>query len=395
MSPRARRLLRFVLVAAQAVTVLITWSLWQARASPPNLPALPALPAVDMGAVVLATLALVLLAPRWGVPAHCAVLVLAMLLDQLRIQPEFVSMALLMWATWPGWWGGEGPEPAAAAAAAADTAHEPAALLIARAHLVALYFWAGLHKLLSADYADSASRFWQRTLPVLGEEPARALAWGVALFEIALGLALLWPAARRRAGWLAGAMHLGIFLSLSPLGRGRNEAVWPWNLALAVAAPVLLSSWNASWRGQLRASRPAALLLAAALLLSPALYAVGRLDAYLSYCLYSVNVPIAVLVRADKARELAAAGATELRLPDLNFALKELHVPFPPAHRLFEQYFARVAEPGDVLHIYDPRGWAARNGLAARVLTWPQRAASGGTDAAADAGEAEARPASR
>lgn len=54
------------------------------------------------------------------------------------------------------------------------------------------------------------------------------------------------PRARRRrwAGWLAGGMHLVIFLSLSPLGRGRNEAVWPWNLALALAAPVLISTWT-------------------------------------------------------------------------------------------------------------------------------------------------------
>ena len=376
MSPRARRLLRSVLVAAQAATVVITWPLWQARDEPPNLPALPGLPQLDLGLLVLGTLVLVLVRPRWGLPAHALVLVAAMALDQLRIQPELLSLALLLWATWPP---GEGrPAPAAG-------------LLLARCHLVTLYLWAGAHKLLSADYVDSASRFWTRSLPGLDEGLARTLALGVALFEVALALLVAWPASRRWAGWVAGLMHLGIFLSLSPLGRGRNEAVWPWNLALAVAAPVLISTWTAGWRAELRASRPAATLLALLLLLSPALYYAGRLDAYFSWCLYSVNVPVAVMVRAEQQRRLDAAGETRLRLPDLNAATRDLHVPFPPAHRLFLQYFARVGRPGDALHVYDPRAWAARAGLRERVVPWDSGLLEGALDHPAHGGEAGRR----
>ena len=351
MTPRARLGLRVALVAGEAATVLVTWPLWQARSSPPNLPLLPGLPALDTGAALLAALLLVLLVPRWGLPLHAVVLAAAMALDQLRIQPQLVSFALLLCATGPV------REPAG---------DDGLGALVARCHLVALYLWAGLHKLLSAEYADSAARFWQRAAPGLGPGPARAAALGVAVFEVGLALAVAWPVTRRRAGWLAGAMHLVIFLSLSPLGRGRNEAVWPWNLALAVAAPLLLTSWRATWH-----ARPAAAALALVLLLSPALYYAGRLDAYLSWCLYSNNVPIAVFVPSEQREQLAAAGATTLRLPDLNATIRELHVPFPPAHRLFEQYFARVARPGDELHVYDPRGWAARRGLTERVLTWP------------------------
>jgi uncharacterized membrane protein YphA (DoxX/SURF4 family) len=354
LTPSARRGLRVTLVAGEAATVLVTWPLWQARSSPPNLPALPGLPALDMGAALLAALLLVLVAPRWGLPLHLAVLVAAMGLDQLRIQPQLVSFALLLCAT--------GPAPR-------ETGDGTGAL-VARCHLVALYLWAGLHKLLSAEYVDSAARFWQRAAPALGPELARALAVGVAVFEVGLALAVAWPVTRRSAGWLAGAMHFAIFLSLSPLGRGRNESVWPWNLALAVAAPLLLTTWRTDWRTQL--ARPAAVALALVLLLSPALYYLGRLDAYLAWCLYSVNVPVAILVRSEQREQLAAAGATTLRLPDLNSTIRELSVPFPPAQRLFEQYFERVARPGDELHVYDPRGWAARRGLTERVLTWPR-----------------------
>lgn len=361
MTPAARRWLRVTLVAGEAATVLVTWPLWQARSSPPNLPALPGLPALDAGAVLLAALLVVLVAPRWGLPLHLLVLVAAMALDQLRIQPQLVSFALLLCATGPA----RGP-----AGAADREAGDGTGALVARCHLVALYLWAGLHKLLSAEYVDSAARFWQRAAPGLGPELARALALGAAVFEVGLALAVAWPASRRRAGWFAGAMHLVIFVSLSPLGRGRNEAVWPWNLALAVAAPLLLTTWRADWRTQL--ARPAAAALALVLLLSPALYYIGRLDAYLAWCLYSNNVPVAVPVRSEQREQLAAAGATTLRLPDLNSTIRELHVPFPPAHRLFEQYFERVARPGDELHVHDPRGWAARRGLAERVLTRPR-----------------------
>jgi len=376
LSPGAQRRLRLVLVAAQAATVVITWRLWQARDEPPNLPVLPGLPQPDLGLLVLATLALVLVRPRWGLPAHSLALAAAMALDQLRIQPELVSLALLLWATWPA---GEGrPTPASG-------------LLLGRSHLIALYLWAGVHKLLSAEYVDSASRFWTRALPGLDGGLARTLALGVAAFEVALALLVAWPPSRRWAGWVAGLMHFAIFLSLSPLGRGRNEAVWPWNLALAVAAPVLISTWTGGWRAELRASRPAAALLALLLLASPALYYAGRLDAYLSWCLYSVNVPVAVLVRAEQQRRLDAAGETRLRLPDLNSELRSLHVPFPPAQRLFLQYFARVGHPGDALHVYDPRPWAARNGLRERVVPWDSVLLEGALDHPGHGGEAGRR----
>jgi hypothetical protein len=127
--------LRVVLVACQALTIALTWPLWQARASPPLPPLLPLLPIWSMpsvhggipqfscGFALLATLALVLWRPRAGIAAHLAVLALAIVMDETRLQPQVLSLALLMLATLPG----------------------SGARFVGLAHLVALWLWSGVH----------------------------------------------------------------------------------------------------------------------------------------------------------------------------------------------------------------------------------------------------------
>ena len=95
--------LRYAAVAAQAVTICITWPLWQVRVFqplaeaplPPLLPLLP-LPQIEMGPWLLASLVVVLILPRWGVLLHAGLLALAVAMDQMRLQPEFISLVLLM-----------------------------------------------------------------------------------------------------------------------------------------------------------------------------------------------------------------------------------------------------------------------------------------------------------
>ncbi len=124
--PRAYRI---VLVWCQAATVLITWPLWQVHHSPPMLPALP-LPSFDLGVPLLLSLVVVLLSPMRGVVILSVLVLYAVLSDQTRLQPEVISLVLLLWGTLPY--------------ATAKT--------IARTHLVALWFWAGLNKLFSPAF---------------------------------------------------------------------------------------------------------------------------------------------------------------------------------------------------------------------------------------------------
>src|SRR5690606_13116563 len=89
--------LRLGVAAAAAGSYVLTWPLWQSRAEPPHLPLLP-LP-LPFGLLLLATLALALWRPRPGTLLHAGLLALAMLADQLRLQPQALSFAVLLFAT--------------------------------------------------------------------------------------------------------------------------------------------------------------------------------------------------------------------------------------------------------------------------------------------------------
>lgn len=325
-----RRILRWFLVLCQATSILLTWPLWQARsgvASPPNLPVAELLNFVqfNLGELLLVSLAVVLLWPRVGVIVHASFLTVAILLDQLRIQPEFVSLAILI----------------------AGTAGRRGPLLLARSHLISLWLFAGLHKLLSSGYLwETGPGLARGMFANLNDQQAFLLSIAMALAEVTLGVVAIFPLSRRSVPLMAAIVHGGILLSL--VLQRWNTAVWPWNLALAASG----LGFFAGWEGHLwpRAKSPDASALgwkiaSAALLAYPLLFYVNLCDGYLAWCVYSANVPDAVIY--DEATPDGE------RLFDR--AYEPLNVPFTPSVRLFEQYFRRTAKPGNRLEIDDPR----------------------------------------
>ena len=332
---------RWLVVACQAATVLITWPLWQAHDSPPMLPALP-LPAIDLGAILLASLALVLVAPGRGLAVHSALLLYAVLIDQTRLQPEVVSLTLLMWGTLPS----------------------PTARAFARAHLVSLWVFAGLNKLLSPAFLHSRAQ-WMLAGMVDDPSPwlVEHVGYLIALAELGTGVLALLPWSRRLAAWAILALHGGILLDLSPLGHDWNRAVWPWNVALAVSGFAFIAPWTGSPLRSLgachRLLRPALILL----VVGPLGFYVGITDAYLAHNLYSANTPRAVVS--------CARGCLPNQQPGATWTVFE--VPLPPEHRLLEQYFARTCRPGDVMTITDSRWWFEWRGHDQRRLECPTK----------------------
>ncbi|MCH8923022.1 MAG: hypothetical protein IIA67_07735 [Planctomycetes bacterium] len=348
-----RSILRWIVVAGQAATLLITWRLWQVREAVPNLPAFDVPAAMQFSPLwpLLASLLAVLVRPRIGIALHSSLLLVAIALDQMRIQPEVISMAILLWGTLR--WRGAG--------------------MIARAHLISLWFYAGLHKLLSPAYWEVAGMTTVgQTFPMASQSLVWAMATAVALIEITLAVLMLWPKSRKIAAWSAGALHIIIFLSL--VLSEWNQAVWAWNLVLAVAGPLLFAWWGASpWAG-FRTLRRVVQATIVFLLISPAGYYLGWIDAYLAHCLYASNTPRAVLIRGKHRgpsdQESSAKDPPGGEPQWLTFEiLDQLNVPFPPAHRLYDQYFHQVAEEGDQMRIVDPRRWIRRQGLGDRTLT--------------------------
>lgn len=343
--------LRCVMVAAQVATVLLTWRVWEPRSHPPMLPLLE-LPAVHAGWPMLASLAVVLRWPRVGVPLHTFVLGLAIVADQSRMQPHLVSLATLLWGT----------------------IGLPGGRVVARAALAALWTYAGLHKLTSADYFTISGTWlkwavWPAGPPWIGPTLAAAVA-GTELF---LGMACFVPRLRKPAAMVATAFHLATFAVLA-FRLQWDAPVWPWNLALAAAGPGLLGPWRGPGLGaEFALARRPARSVAVALLLLPAGYWLGIVDAFLAHCVYADNRPQAYV-------------CTPFSRTDLESVCRQLGVVLPPAHRLYAPFFRGVGRPGEWLEIEDPR-WIARVcGFARRKIRWDDLAEppAAGKSAAAD-----------
>lgn len=320
--------LRIWLVAMFGWTLWVTRLLWTVRAEPPLLPAFDS-PLVQFdyfGEALIAAFAACIVWPHAGLAAYGVVAAAALTADQMRMQPQIFSFALLMLGTWSN----------------------PTAKLLARTHLSSLWFFSGFHKLFSPDYyTQVAPWLWKGIVPVVAFD-SFATSFGVilAVIEVGLGICLWFPNLRRYVAWVALAMHLGIVATLNHLD-GWNTSVWAWNLAIGAVAFVLIGRWCEPLRFDIphrsRWVGAGAVLLFA----SPVLFYFGALDAYLCHCLYSANVASAEFHPGDGKQPYK-----------LNWIGASVNVPLPPAHRLFESYFRAIAKPGDRLLVRDPRWWA-------------------------------------
>lgn len=299
-------------VVAQAVTLVITWPLWQTRESPPHLPAI-ALPQIPFGWILACSLVLILFRPRIGVRIHIGVLVVSCLFDQWRLQPQVIGIAMMMIATVETW----GPA-------------------VAKSFLIAMWFWSGLHKLLSPDWLGHVSWDLLQSLPIDVKTWHAPFAYTVAFGEILLGvLAIVRP---RWAAVGCLALHSSIALFLSPWVHDWNISVIPWNLCTAVVGYWILSSGPA-FRTQSWIQWAAAGLL----LILPAGFYIGWVDHCFAHVLYSDNVPYGLITTNSGLQPFARWG--------------DFRVPFPHTRRLFRQYFEITAKPGWKLHVSDPRAW--------------------------------------
>jgi hypothetical protein len=307
---------------------------------------------------LLLTLLAAALWPRIGASLHALALTGAICLDQLRIQPEFVSLAILLVGTLP----------------------RRAPLLIARCHLISLWLWAGIHKLLCPQYLDQTGPDLAHGMFAdLSSSAAFVLGIVVAAAELVLGLTAIVPLARRLTPKFALLVHGGILLVL--VARGWNSAVWPWNVALAAAGYGYFAGWNRlllTWDDGVElpvesaasdnragtAAGPLAIwswrVVAAIVLAYPGLFYLNLCDGYLAWCVYASNTPEATI------HDDAAPSGQRL----FDRAYERLNVPFSPAARLFEQYFRRVGRLDDRLQIDDSRPMSRWRGREKRILIW-------------------------
>jgi hypothetical protein len=313
---------RIVVLTALIASIGITWPLWNLRQSPPLLPAI-GLPELSLGVPLLVACIGALFAPRFGVIVLTVLVVYGMATDQTRMQPEFFSLPLLLWGSFP-------------------LEH---ARLLARAHLISLWFYSGLHKLLSPGFLAGAGSHLVQAFPLaVPERFVAASAIGIAMLEIGIAVFALWPATRRQAAWLAFALHIGVVLVLSARGEGRNLAVWPWNIALACSGFALIAPWKTSLGSDLVSAPLVGRVTVGILLFAPLGFYAGIVDAYPANQLYS----------SGTASETTYCPRGCRPEQDVNATWFALNVPLPPEPRLYLATFAKTCAPGDVLRIGDP-----------------------------------------
>ncbi|HZZ27497.1 MAG TPA: toxin-antitoxin system YwqK family antitoxin [Pirellulales bacterium] len=363
---------RWLLVAASLYTVAVTWNVWQDRSDPnwhpwsfatpansnawetrpsdsqlaPMLPVWDSLPQIDFGWLIVAAILSILIFPRAGLAALGTLLVASVFFDRTRLQPHYV-LWFLMLATLPG----------------------VNAQLVGRANLIALWFWAGFHKLI-IDFIkpDGMPGFRSEVIPndLLRFFPGEhhwwtshgfgmALGWVIAVTEVSLGILCFVP----RARWVVAIAALGMHTSIiiwNCLGPHCN--LLGWNMMLALAGFALILPWRESRLVTFRKSNWVAKIATLAVLLLPAAYYVNGIAAYLSYCIYVPNNPFAVLYRPGEEPKTVGFMGYE-----------EVNFPLSPSHSILQAYFNKIRQPGDVMIVHDPRPWAESHGLNGRQYT--------------------------
>jgi hypothetical protein len=300
-----------------AVSYVVTWDLWIGRSQPPNFDVIEGFSGFAWALPLAVTALVAAVWPRTGTPIHLVVLAAAILGDQIRLQPEFISLAILLVAgTWL-----------------------PVGLVVGRWHLTALWGWAGLNKILSTGWAGGAA--------FVGD----AYGWDVLtditvvvvpFLEIGLAALALWPRAWRGVQVGGPLFQLAILVTL--IVADWNSAVWAWNVVLAIAAFALFQ------RSLLDDGIPAqqsrvSVALAALFLVVPVGFYLGVVDAYLAYNLYSSNDREVTICEGDSTADCRIAPYS---------TWESLDVPVPSEPRLFEAWFRSDCDPGETLRISAP-----------------------------------------
>ncbi len=317
------RITLVVLVLCQAGTVALTWNLWNVRTEPPPLPLIDALPEVATAWALIVTLAVALWRPRIGAVLHLGVLAYAVMLDQTRLQPGVVSLAILLVAL-----------------------AFPPLTVVGRAHLVTLWTWSGIHKLLSTGFAGGSAVFMADGLGV----PLGVTVWATPLAELTLGLVASMWRTRRIAVAQAVLVHGAILFTL--IAQDWNSSVWLWNLALPFAAAhFLLTGRNRQLVVLRHENRRAAVASAVVWLVAwsyPAGFYVGAADTYLAHNLYTSNTRTATVCQLPAG---AVASGSAPCVSPFDWTWIALNVPLPPEPRLYRQWFEATCSPGGVLRI--------------------------------------------
>ncbi len=264
--------------------IWLSWPLWHSvERSYPVLPfaGYPKLrTGMELGLIILGGATLAAGIWRSGL-LWLAVLALGILVlgDQTRLQPWVYQYGLMLWVL-------------------GCSRESPIGQEGLRIVIIAIYFWAGYHKL-----APSFESVWKEnfaapllaTLEGKSQESVANLYRYVPYIEMATGLLLLFSKTRIVGVAMGCLMHLGILAMLGPIGpygNSTNVVIWPWNIVMILLliflfAPKRRATPEEAWKVSWWIPRAVVILVAALVLVMPMRNASGKWDNYPSFHLYS------------------------------------------------------------------------------------------------------------
>jgi len=220
--------------------------------------------------------------------------------------------------------------------------------------LASIYFYSGLHKLNAAFLNQTWKNVFLKPIFNISDDyfTNRWIYYSgylLALFEIALGLGLIFLKNKKLVLIAIALMHLFLILILGPTGLNYNSIVWPWNLVMIFYMLLFLKKERELFIPLFFFKKSITILFIFFIWILPATHFFGFWDSYLSYKLYAGNTKKAIicLKLEDSTSNLKKYKSKNKQfIPcsdknnDLiyinNWALKELNVPIYPETRVFK-----------------------------------------------------------
>jgi hypothetical protein len=212
-----------------------------------------------------------------------------------------------------------------------------------------IYVWSGVHK-MNEYFVQYLKGILVEVINVQRNVPfLESFIQFIPFFELAVGLALLFPTFRQPGVWAAAILHSVVLLLMGPTGANMNSVIWPWNLAMTIM--VVLVFHNQDGRVILHSSAPAkraiSFTLAILVWILPSFNYIGWWDNYLSFSLYSGKISnFYIAIKQDQVHKIEKGfhqyfaeieGLQGGEVIDVQkWCMEELNVPFTGEARIFK-----------------------------------------------------------
>jgi hypothetical protein len=357
-------LLRIVVTIGYVLGIVISWRLWLSDRDYPLTPVFSWLPSIPSPVDALLPIGLCLLVithlfvgnKQPLILLSLIVVVVLSLFDQSRWHPWFYQYSLMLFSLL--FINDEQNDNSATDA-----------LNISRLIIICIYVWSGLHKFNSHFYDEIIPWMIDGLIPNVPSGIISLIAHSIPFIEIAIGILLVFQRTRFIAIIGAIASHLFILIALGPLGRDQNQVIIPWNLAMIAFVLILFKKDDIlSLRSLIVGRSLQAKIVAILVVVMPFFNTLNRWDSYLSFALFSGNIPKAsYYVTPEGYSELPSHvqpycltdSASGMYMIDIiDWADSYFHASLYPEPRIYESvanYLAKNLKKGEMLMVHHER----------------------------------------